>query len=255
MVRYFFILLLLLVSCKQAEKRKAVSLPKAIYESSLDSDRELISTNVLFSERGAHFDNEWAKSYIKIDSIKFNSTKEVNISLWFNFSSEDPGIPKSIFSVSDTTQLHNKLNIWVAGDRITGEFNSNYLWAKEYDFKNGISKYFFDLFRLEGGKYYFLSINLINNVLEIYVNAELYSKHIFDNDFHINFHHIYLGVKQYRQERFDGEFIGYLKDISIFDKALSKDEIYSLSVKSYKNVHYFNEAYELSKFDFEKYEN
>lgn len=254
MRNYLFFLFFAFVSCNNTLQRETKVIPDAAYQASLEKKDKVINKNVLFSERGAYFSAEKSPSYIIIDSIKSRVADEFNISLWFNYNPDDAGMPKAILSVSDTTYLYNKLNLWIAGDRITGEHNSNYLWAKDYDFNNGMSKYYYDLFRLEGGKYYFLSVNLNDNVLDIYINAEIYSRHKFDKDFNINLHLLYLGIKQYKQEKLDGQFYGYIRDITIFDKALSQNEIYSLSVKSHQNVIHFNEEFELSKFDFEKYE-
>ncbi|MCR9182171.1 MAG: LamG domain-containing protein [Flavobacteriaceae bacterium] len=207
--------------------------------------------DVNFSKKGAEFLDNTTVSYILFDSIKLNKSSQKNISMWFKFEGEDARIPQMLFSIKDTIDIQKRFNMWIAGRRITALLNGNHLWANQYDYSKGRSKTYYDSFLLEPGKYYFLSVNYTPEKVEIYINAELYQQFDTIKEGNINFDQIYIGTERHYNE-FRNPFIGNIRNLTLFDRQLSENEIYSLSVEAYEAIYEFNKAYELSKFNFEK---
>lgn len=229
--------------------RKVVDVPNKAQECELIKPSCIVMGNVHFSEKGAKFNDNDIPSYILLDSVNLDKSSSKNISMWFKFDGEDARIPQMIFSIKDTTDNRKRFNLWVAGRRITALLNNNPLWANDYDYSKGRSKTYYDSYLLERGKYYFLSVNYTPQKIQLYINAELYQQFEDIDGGHIDFHQIYLGAELFENE-VRSPFIGYIRNLTLFNRKLNENEIYSLSVESYKAISEFNKAFELSKFNF-----
>jgi hypothetical protein len=238
----------LLYSCGEPPQRQVIEVIDKFYENSLTKPGELQSENVFFSEKGACITGDLSPSFVLIDTLKINHSTERNLSFWFKFDGEDAAVPQMLFSIRDTINPQNRFNVWIAGRRITAVLNSNHLWANNYDYRNGRSKVYYDSFRLERGKYYYLSINYTPRKIEIYVNAELYQQFEQIENGLMSFQQLYLGI-EVTNEGFKHPFAGHIKNLTLFDRLLTVDEIYSLSVASYQGIEKFNKEFELSKFN------
>lgn len=229
--------------------RKVVDVPNRIHEYELINPTGNGVGNVQFSEKGAEFNGNDNLAYILLDSLSLEESAQNNISMWFKFEGEDARIPQMIFSIKDTTNIRKRFNMWIAGRRVTAVLNGNHLWANEYDYSKGRSKTYYDSYILEPGKFYFLSVNYTPKKVEIYINAELYQQFENINDGKINFHQIYLGTERYENE-FRNPLIGNIRNLTLFNRTLNENEIYSLSVESHEAISEFNKAFELKKFNF-----
>jgi hypothetical protein len=238
----------LTLSCEVYEKRKIVVVENDILKLDLTGKEQVKGENFAIDNRGLGIGFEKQPSFAEIDIEVYNS-EELNISFWFNVKSEVQNIPQILFSLEDSLYLGNRFTIWMAGHRITGAVNAQNLWAKEYDFTQGTSAKYFDLFQLEQGKYYFFSMNVEKRSIKIYLNAELYvSYNNLDID-DLSFQKIIFGVER-RNQKPQNQMTGYIRNLTLFDRILTKDEIYSLSVESYSEIEKYNREYELSKFNF-----
>ncbi len=243
---------LLCLSCQEKRQRQTVAVPDSIIEHRLTDGENLEASNINFGNNGAAFlpaTKTGEIAYLSVDFPEVSATS-MNMSMWIRFSDTDPRLPQMIFSAQDSLQPRAHFNLWVAGHRITGDFFGQPLWAENYNYNNGRSAQFYDLFKLEPGKYYFLSVNLSSGKLEIYINSELYSEH----------ENLALGAREIQKVYFgaepkQGEFIhpfyGNIRNVTIFNRALTENEIYSLSVATFKEVEEFNRQFELSKFNFD----
>ncbi|WP_339609670.1 LamG-like jellyroll fold domain-containing protein [uncultured Planktosalinus sp.] len=231
--------------------RKVVDVSNRALEYELINPSGNFEGDVQFSEKGAEFNVNDGSGYILLDSLNLNQSASKNISMWLKFEGEDARIPQMIFSIKDTTDSRKRFNMWIAGRRITAVLNGNHLWANEYDYSKGRSKTYYDSFILEPGKFYFLSVNYTPQKVQIYINAELYQQFDNINDGNISFHQIYLGTERYENE-FRNPLIGNIRNLTLFNRTLNVNEIYSLSVESHEAISEFNKAFELKKFNFKQ---
>lgn len=238
----------LTLSCEVYENRKMVMVENEILKLDLTGEEQLNGENFTIDNKGLGIGFEKHPSFADIDFGLYNS-KELNISFWINVKSEVQNIPQILFSLEDSLNSGNRFTIWMAGHRITGAVNNQNLWAKEYDYTKGTSAKYFDLFQLEQGKYYFFSLNVEKRSIKIYLNAEVYASY---EDLEINglsFQNIIFGVER-RNQKFQNQMTGNIRNLTLFDRILTKDEIYSLSVNSYSEIEKYNREFELSKFNF-----
>lgn len=245
----FFLIILVFCSCGEKKMRKVVDVSNRVQEYDLIKPLGTVVGDVQFSEKGAEFNGNDFPLYILLDSLNLEESTPKNISMWLNFEGEDARIPQMIFSIKDTTDIRKRFNLWVAGRRVTAVLNGNPLWANEYDYSKGRSKAYYDSYLLERGKYYFLSVNYTPQKIQVYINAELYQQFEDIDGGHIDFHQIYLGAELFENE-VRSPFIGYIRNLTLFNRKLNENEIYSLSVESYKAISEFNKAFEISKFNF-----
>ncbi|GGD80098.1 hypothetical protein GCM10011312_00510 [Planktosalinus lacus] len=248
-VLIFFLIILAFYSCGEKKMRKVVDVSNRAQEYELIKPLGNVVGDVQFSEKGAEFIGNDVPAYIFLDSLSLEESTPKNISMWLKFEGEDARIPQMIFSIKDTTDIRKRFNMWIAGRRVTAVLNGNPLWANEYDYSKGRSKTYYDSYILEPGKFYFLSVNYTPQKVQIYINAELYQQFENINDGKINFHQIYLGTERYENE-FRNPLIGNIRNLTLFNRTLNENEIYSLSVESYEDISEFNKAFELKKFNF-----
>ncbi|WP_417371997.1 LamG-like jellyroll fold domain-containing protein [Gelidibacter japonicus] len=243
----------LAISC--VDKKPQANLPVAIDNPKIDfqltDGKGIKYENAIFSEKGAEFTYQDFPSYAKIDSLDLSLSKGINISFWFRFTGNNPKNEQMIFSIRENDNILKNINFWVAGRRLTGRFNSNNLWAKEYNYEKGGSREYYDLFQLEEGKYYFFSSNINEEAVEVYLNSELYARYQHLKNAQIDINSIYLGIME-EEGNFKYQFQGNIRDLKMFDKMLNSKEIQVLSIESYDVIFPYNDAYELSKFNREE---
>jgi len=244
----YIVSLLLFSACKEAKKRQVVAVSERTHEWSFTNQKNQTVGEIEFTDKGAGFLGVDFPAYITIDSLLVNDSRHRNISMWLKFDGEDARVPQMVFSVQDTLNAKNRFNLWIAGRRVTAVLNSNHLWAKEYDYSMGAGKIYYDSYMLERGKYYFLSVNYSPNEVEVYINAEKYQQFENIENGDINFHRIYLGAEMHGDD-FRNPFFGHLKNLTVFNRKLTENEIYSLSAESYDEISEYNKAFELSKFN------
>ena len=243
-------LLLLCVSCLYKNtQRKVVSLPTPYYEIGLtNAPKTARIKNVIFSTQGAYFGESLSESsYLALDSVP-EIRNNFNISFWFKTEGRNGEISQTLVKALNTINPKEELRIWVAGQRVTGSLNSNRLSSKDFSKESPSSRTYYDLPRLEVGKFYFLSINKIENHFEIYINAELYEEYTIEKDTQILINSITFGVLNI-EGPYINQLCGNLIHFEVYEQPLSKDEIYSVSVKHFNEIEPFNDAFELSKFN------
>ncbi|MAZ73159.1 MAG: hypothetical protein CMC70_08410 [Flavobacteriaceae bacterium] len=241
------------IACTSKKKKEEIaqSLPERVAFFELTNNKGLEETNLSFSEEGAYFQNN-TSAYGKGALPEISSEKGVNVSIWFKNTAVDPIKERMLFNIHDTINNRKNLSFWLAGNRITGNINQFSLWAKEYDYAKGGSKEYYDLFRLEEGKYYFLSINIFKNEVEVFINGQLYSKYANIPDTGLQYHTVYLGIQKATDGTYQYPFEGTLRNFSIFNQALTAPEIKKLSQEAYAVIQPLNDAFELSKFNLEE---
>ncbi|MEZ4859406.1 MAG: LamG-like jellyroll fold domain-containing protein [Flavobacteriaceae bacterium] len=243
-------LLLLLFSCLSPRKeKKIVPVAAPIFELSLTTKPSHIEVmNVNFSKEGASFGKDPKKnSYLYVDSIPF-IPDNFNMSCWFRVEGEEGKIAQALFKAIDTAHAHKQFGTWIAGFRITGSLNSNFLSAKNFSKSETRSREYYDLPLLELGKYYFLSINKKEKQIAFYINAELYKEYTLPNDTEIGINSLIFGALNF-EGPYVNQFYGRIRNFEIYRQPLSPDEIYSVSVKHFNEIQPFNDAFELSKFN------
>ncbi|MBW2937247.1 LamG domain-containing protein [Aureisphaera sp. CAU 1614] len=203
-------------------------------------------SHVLFSMEGAEFGNGHIPSYLVLDSIP-DISKSFNLSFWFRVRGDNGKIPQVLFKAFNRNNPKEQLALWMSGFRVTGNLNSNRFSAKEFSKELPISRDFYDLPRLEVGKYYFLSVNKIDNTIQVFINAELYGEYKIIKDTNIVINSCIFGVLN-TEGSYTNQLYGFLRNFEIYEQPLSQDEIYSVSVKHFKEIQPFNDAFELSKF-------
>lgn len=208
--------------------------------------------NVTYSDRGAYF-SYGNNSHIKIDSLGLANTEGYSIHFWVNCTGEEGTVAQNVISLRDTTTQSDMLDLWIGGRKITGRWGNKHFWAKDLTPGNGYTKQYYDLFRIELGKYYFLSVNITKTYVEVFLNGEQYAKYTGFNMMHLPKDILFLGITTAANgERPKDEFQGYIRNVSIFPKTLHVAEIKALSQQDYTTIFQYNDAFELSKFKIEK---
>ena len=246
---YLLLIIVLIFSCQnKKEIDYEVNLNNKVLSSDFTRDRGLRKSNVNFSDKGVEFLYKNSPSYIMVDSLQLDFSKGVNISFWFQFTGDNPKKEQLLFSVKDSLSHSKSISFWIAGRRLTGKINTNNLWAKEYDYSKGASGSFYDLFPLELGKYYFLSININQQTTEIFINTEKYATYNGLQSPELSFDEIYFGILKNSENNFMYQYQGYIRNLSIFNKILNRKEIEVLSNETYADIFPYNDVFELSKF-------
>jgi hypothetical protein len=243
---------MIVCSCSNLRKeRQLVSVKEPIFNLNLTSDsNNLDFFNVSFSKEGASFkDLKKEASFIKIDSTP-PIPENFNLSFWFRIKGEDGKVPQVLFKAVNKHNPSQQLVLWVGGFRVTGNLNSNRFSSKNYSKTTSISRDYYDLPRLEVGKYYFLSLNKFKNKIQIYINAELYAEFNPEKDSQIAINSFILGVLNTKGP-YTNQFLGNLRNFEVYEQPLTEDEIYTISTKYFKEIQPFNDAFELSKFNLE----
>jgi hypothetical protein len=255
MHNYLLLIIVLIFSCQnKKEVDYKVNLNNKVLSYDFTKDQGLRKNNINFSDKGVEFLYKGSPSYIRVDSLQLEFSKGVNISFWFQFTGDNPKKEQMLFSVKDSLNPSKSISFWIAGRRLTGKINTNNLWAKEYDYSQGASGNFYDLFPLELGKYYFLSININKQTTEIFINTERYALYNGLQSPELNFDEIYFGVLKNSENNFKYQYQGYIRNLSIFNKILNRKEIEVLSNETYADIFPYNDEFELSKFKKDSFE-
>lgn len=245
----YFLLFFFVSSCIfQKKERALVSLPAPALEIAFTNPSGVFrSFNCTFSKKGATFEstNNLA-SFIELDAIP-KVSGDFNLSLWFKVEGENGKISQTLFKAFNSEKPQEQIRFWVAGNRVTGSLNSNKFYTEDFLKGSSASRTYYDLPRLELGKYYFLSINKRNNQIQVYINAELYAEYNVQKDYTILINSITFGVLNSR-EPYINQFFGTIRNFEIYEQPLNEDEIYSVSVKHFQEIEPYNDAFELSKF-------
>ena len=244
------LLLTLLLGCADMRKeRQVVTVSEPLYAFSLTEPFKYKAEAISFNTQGASFGTQDSPSYIQLDSLTL-VRGDFNISFWLRSTSEQGDFTQTFIRAHLSNNGASNLNLGLGGFRITGNLNSNTFSAKNFAHGNAASREYYDLPRLEVGKYYFVSVNKSGGKIDIYVNAELYQDFDFDSDTDLVFDSILLGVLNTSGD-YINQFSGNIRNLQVFGNILSADEIYSVSVKTYPEIKPFNDAFELSKFKLE----
>ncbi len=249
LISFFFVV----IACSEVRKetnRTVLNLEDRIHSFSLIKDEGLYQQNINYSNMGVGFEYQNFPAFVKIDSLDLNLNKGFNISFWFKFTGDDPRKEQMLFSIRDFHYERKCINFWIAGYRLTGKINTNNLWAKDYNYQNGGSREYYDLFQLELGKYYFFSANITSNKLEVYLNSELYAEYVDLRETEININTIYLGILE-EDKSFKYQFQGNIRNLVLFERTLNTNEVEKLSIENYNDIHPYNDKYELNKFNLE----
>ena len=242
------ILLALVVGCTGIRKqRQVVAVEAPLYAFDLTSEVAGLQQSVSFNTEGASFGMENTPSYLILDSLP-TVQRDFNLSFWFRSTSEKGDYTQTYLRAYNSEDRRVNINLGIGGFRLTGNLNSNTFSAKNFAQGNAASRQYYDLPRLEVGKFYFVSVNKAGGTIEIYVNAERYQDFDFSSDTNLQFDRILLGALNTSGD-YVNQFTGNIRNLQVFAKTLSADEIYSLSVKTYPEIKTFNDAFELSKFN------
>lgn len=243
---FLFINLIFFASCNKPRDKTIVKVPAHIKSFSFQSEAKFFYQDVEFGPEGAFFNNNTNPSFVKINGFKKNIGNEFNVSFWFR-SNGDPKNSKMLISVSDTLNKLKRFKFWLSGRRLTGIFNSNHLWAKGYDYKNEKSKAYYDSYKLDNGKFYFLSLNVSMNKIDIFINSERYQVFNFIKNNEINAHEFLIGVEN-NQNGYINQYFGTISFLKIFPRNLTVNEIYSANKEKLNYFKVINDAHELKKF-------
>lgn len=136
--------------------------------------------NIEFLGEGAKFSSE-QNSFIEIPIDSLDIEEELGINMVFSFTGQNGALPQTLISLVDEFNEigSSGFSFYISDRRITGVFKGNFLWGKNYSYKDGMSGLFFDTPQLQIGKFYTLSVNINNSKVEFYVNGEKYQE--FDN--------------------------------------------------------------------------
>jgi len=238
---YSLILIFVLVSCKNNNKTETVKTPvnkaeerpslneSLIYELKLMAKpvRNIELNNINFSNDGAIFFENSVESYLKISDINIDLSKPFNISYSYKTNINDGSKPQTFLAFVDKYSSPAKsipLYMYSAGNRITGVYGNQTLWANDYDRTQGESKAYYDSYQLGANEFYFVSINFIGNTIEIYVNSELYASFEGIAPHNLMFESLVIGSLP-QGDNFVSPFKGVIHGLKIFNKSLSTNEI------------------------------
>ncbi|MGF1555750.1 LamG-like jellyroll fold domain-containing protein [Paucihalobacter sp.] len=241
-IAYSFILLFVLLSCKNENAAKTikesalnVETKQASLNESMVLEMKLLSRpsenielkNLDFNNDVATFFGNQEDSYIKIPEVNLDLSNPFNVSFSYNTNSEDGSKPQTFIAFVDKYSSPARtipLYIYTAGKRITGVYGDQTLWANNYDRTQGESKTYFDSYQLSANEFYFISINFTGNTLEVYVNSELYTSFKNINPHGLKFENVIIGSLTQGSD-YVSPFKGMLYGLKIFNKSLSMAEI------------------------------
>lgn len=186
--------------------------------------------NVVFDPQGAIFTkNKTSPTYITIPNIKLDLNKGFNVSFSFKTDDDDGTKPQSLIALTDKFSSASRAPFYVyfPGNRISGVFGKQLLWAEDYDAQNGNSKEYYDSFQLNKDQFYFVSLNFDGSSIQIFVNAELYAS--FENLHLIDFSPNQIQIGSLLQNEYIyNPFSGKIHGLKIFNKGLDISEILDL---------------------------
>ncbi len=245
--KYLLLALLTTACSKLTKQREVVDIPEpATAMSLINKPSTGIYANVEFSNNGMRLDTINGASYVYLDSIA-PIKDNYNISFWFKLESKDGKTNQTFFNAVNTNNKSNFLTFGLAGFRVAGILNSNVFSAKDFSKDGAMSRTYFDLPRLEVGKYYFFSVNVAAQQVQVFINAELYQQYELTKDYSLQANALLLGVRRTTGD-YKNQFLGTLRNLEIYNHQLSENQIYSVSVKNFDEIAPLNDAFELSKF-------
>jgi len=187
--------------------------------------------NITFQKEGAVFTRDAKKpTYIKIPFTNLDFKQGFNVSFTFNTSFDDGRKPQSLITFANkyTSGSRSPLYIYTPGNKISGVYGTQLLWADGYKKENGRSKAYFNSFKIKKDKDYFVSVNYDGkSTLEIYLNSELYAKFEDLKPHDLKSQFLVIGAIL-RGEKVSGRFEGTIYGVKIFNTSLTESEIAKL---------------------------
>ena len=234
-------------SCKDGGIKKIVKVPAATKSFSFQEEGGFSFNEVVFNSEGAFFSGNENIPHIRINSFKERVGNDFNLSFWVRNIGE-PKDSQVLISIKDTIEGFKRFKLWLGGRRLTGIFNSDHFWAKDYDYKNNKSKAYYDSHQLDKGRFYFLSLNVSKTKVEIFIDSEPYQTFKFAHGNSINIHEILIGAEDSNKGLIN-QFSGNISFFKIFTTNLTLSEIYSLNREKLDYFNKINDAHELKKFN------
>lgn len=235
------LVLVVLVSCKEDKKENNESTktnetiePRKIedimvFENLLmeENIEDADYNNIKFDTQGAIFSKSKASpTYIRIPNFELDLNKGFNVSFWFKTDDDDGTKPQSLIAFADKFSSASRVPFYVyfPGNRVSGVFGKQLLWAEEFNAQNGNSREYYDSFQLSKDQFYFVSVNINGSKAEIYVNSELYAyfENLLPHDLKVN--HILIGALLSNNE-IANPFTGNIHGLKVFKQPLSEKEI------------------------------
>lgn len=234
-------------SCKDRSIKKTVKVPAATRSFSFQKEGDFSFNEVVFNSEGAFFNDDENLAYIRINDFKKKVGNDFNLSFWVRNIGE-PKDSQVLINIKDTINSYKRFKLWLGGRRLTGIFNSDHFWAKDYDYKNSKSKAYYDSYQLDNGRFYFLSLNVSRTKIEIFIDSEPYQTFKFAHGNSINIHEILIGAEESNRGLIN-QFSGNISFFKIFTTNLTLSEIYSLNREKLDYFNKINDAHELKKFN------
>lgn len=231
-----------IAACSSKEKKQPVVEKKVVEKRNINDylifENELTSNNIkdaeykniTFQKEGAVFTRDSKNpTYIKIPFTSLDFTKGFNINFTFKTTFEDGRKPQSFLAFVNKFSSGSRvpLFIYLPGNRISGVYGKQLLWADGYKKENGNSRMYFDSYKIQKDKPYFVSINFDGSTMDFYVNSELYATfdNLQSNELKSKFLTIGALVKD---EKAGTPFEGTIYGLSIYNQPLKEKEIISI---------------------------
>ena len=181
--------------------------------------------NITFTKEGALF-TKAQPTYIKIPFSKLNLSQGFNLSFSFITTDDDGRKPQSFIAFVDQYSSPSRIPFYVyyPGNRISGVNGKQAFWAEDYNPEKGSSRAYYDSFKLSKDKFYFVSVNLTETKLDIYVNTELYASFEGLTPHDYNVENISIGALV-SNDNVTYPFAGNIHGLKIFNRPLEESEI------------------------------
>lgn len=227
------------LSCKNPKKEKEVEPQLSQKEEKRDLNEFLVFENLLmkddienaeyknitFTKEGALF-TKVQPTYIKIPFSDLNLSQGFNLSFSFTTTDDDGRKPQSLIAFVDQYSSPSRIPFYVyyPGNRISGVNGKQALWAEDYNPANGYSRSYYDSFKLSKDRFYFISVNVTETKVNIFVNTELYASFegLTPHDYKVE--NISIGALV-SNENVTYPFAGNIHGLKIFNRPLEETEI------------------------------
>jgi hypothetical protein len=188
-------------------------------------------SNIHFQKEGAVFSRNSKKpTYIKIPFSNLDFSNEFNVSFTFRTSFDDGRKPQSFlaFVNKNSTTFKIPLYLYLPKNKISGVYGEQHLYFENYNKKNNESNAFLSSDKISIGKLYFVSVNYTSdNVIEIFLNSDLYATFDGLSQHNLKSTHLIIG-SMLQREKAILPFEGTIYGLKIFNKTLKESEIVTL---------------------------
>lgn len=231
------------VSCNSKEKKTEAVIEKKvevkrnmndflIFDNALTEENieDAEYKNITFQKEGAVFTRESKKpTYIKIPFTDFDFNQGFNISFTFKTTFDDGRKPQSFIAFIGKRSSASRipLYLYLPGNKISGVYGEQSLWAENYDKKNKRSRMFFDSYKIQKEASYFVSVNFNGDTINIYLNSELYATYEGLKPHQFKSEYLLIGAMM-QAEKVMLPFEGTMYGLKIYNKPLEEKEIVSL---------------------------